>query len=115
MCLLLAPVLNAVLHLNSLPTALLVGVAAIPLTYMGAQAGVLQGERRWGILGLVYLAQGLGRVFFGVGLIVFWPTEFAAMAGVALGLLGAGHHRRAGAVATARRTPRTARGTPGSS
>lgn len=84
-CLLLAPVLNAVLHLHSLPTALLVGLAAIPLTYMGAQAGVLQGERRWAILGLVYLAQGLGRVFFGVGLLIFWPTEFAAMAGVALG------------------------------
>jgi O-antigen/teichoic acid export membrane protein len=84
-CLALAPVLNAVLHLHSLPTALMVGVAAFPLTYMGAQAGVLQGERRWGLLALVYLAQGLGRVSFGVGLMVFWPTEFAAMAGVALG------------------------------
>jgi O-antigen/teichoic acid export membrane protein len=84
-CLLLAPVLNAVLHLHSLPTALLVGVAAFPLTYMGAQLGVLQGERRWGLVALVYLAQGLGRVFLGLGLIVFWPTEFAAMAGVALG------------------------------
>jgi O-antigen/teichoic acid export membrane protein len=84
-CLLLAPVLNAVLHLHSLPTALLVGVSTFPLTYMGAQLGVLQGERRWGLLALVYLAQGLGRVVFGVVLIVFWPTEFAAMAGVALG------------------------------
>jgi O-antigen/teichoic acid export membrane protein len=84
-CLALAPVLNAVLHLESLPTALMVGVAAFPLTYMGAQAGVLQGERRWGLLALVYLAQGLGRIVFGVALIVFWPTEFAAMAGVALG------------------------------
>ncbi|WP_051246654.1 lipopolysaccharide biosynthesis protein [Nocardioides halotolerans] len=84
-CLALAPVLNAVLHLESLPTALMVGVAAFPLTYMGAQAGVLQGERRWGLLALVYLAQGLGRVFFGVGLLIFWPTELAAMAGVALG------------------------------
>jgi O-antigen/teichoic acid export membrane protein len=84
-CLALAPVLNAVLHLDSLPTALMVGVAAFPLTYMGAQSGVLQGERRWGMLALVYLAQGLGRLCFGVGLIIFWPTEFAAMAGVALG------------------------------
>jgi O-antigen/teichoic acid export membrane protein len=84
-CLALAPVLNVVLHLDSLPTALMVGVAAYPLTYMGAQAGVLQGERRWGPLALVYLGQGLGRVFFGVGLMAFWPTEFAAMAGVALG------------------------------
>ena len=84
-CLALAPVFNAVLHLDSLPTALLVGVAAFPLTYMGAQAGVLQGERRWGLLALVYLSQGIGRLSFGVGLIIFWPTEFAAMAGVALG------------------------------
>ena len=47
-CLALAPVLNAVLHLNSLPTALMVGVAAFPLTYMGAQAGVLQGRTSLG-------------------------------------------------------------------
>jgi O-antigen/teichoic acid export membrane protein len=84
-CLALAPLLNVVLHLHSLPTALLVGVAAFPLTYMGAQAGVLQGERRWEPLALVYLAQGIGRIAFGLALIVFWPTEFAAMAGVALG------------------------------
>jgi O-antigen/teichoic acid export membrane protein len=85
LCLALAPLLNVVLHLHSLPTALLVGVAAFPLTYMGAQAGVLQGERRWEPLALVYLAQGIGRVAFGLVLILIWPTEFAAMAGVALG------------------------------
>jgi O-antigen/teichoic acid export membrane protein len=84
-CLLLAPVLNSVLHLNSLPTALLVAVSAVPLTYMGAQAGVLQGERRWEPLALLYLAQGVGRLGFGLVLILLWPTEFAAMAGVALG------------------------------
>jgi O-antigen/teichoic acid export membrane protein len=84
-CLLLAPVLNSVLHLNSLPTALLVAVSAVPLTYMGAQAGVLQGERRWEPLAVLYLAQGVGRLGFGLVLILIWPTEFAAMAGVALG------------------------------
>jgi O-antigen/teichoic acid export membrane protein len=84
-CLLLAPLLNAVLHLHSLPTALLVGVSAIPLTYMGAQAGVLQGERRWSQLAVLYLSQGVGRVGFGVVLLVFWKTEFAAMAGATLG------------------------------
>jgi O-antigen/teichoic acid export membrane protein len=84
-CLLLAPVLNSVLHLHSLPTALLVGVSAIPLTYMGAQAGVLQGERRWSPLAFLYLAQGVGRFGFGLVLILIWPTEFAAMAGVAIG------------------------------
>ena len=84
-CLALAPVLNAVLHLDSLPTALMVGLAAFPLTYMGAQAGVLQGERRWSPLALVYLAQGVGRFGFGLVLILIWPTELAAMAGVAFG------------------------------
>jgi O-antigen/teichoic acid export membrane protein len=85
LCLALAPVLNAVLHLDSLPTALMVGVAAFPLTYMGAQAGVLQGERRWSPLAMVYLAQGIGRFAFGLVLILIWPTELAAMAGVAFG------------------------------
>jgi O-antigen/teichoic acid export membrane protein len=84
-CLALAPLLNAVLHLDSLPTALMVGLAAFPLTYMGAQAGVLQGERRWSPLALVYLAQGVGRFGFGLVLILIWPTELAAMAGVAFG------------------------------
>jgi O-antigen/teichoic acid export membrane protein len=85
LCLALAPLLNAVLHLESLPTALLVGVTAFPLTYMGAQAGVLQGERRWGPLALVYLGVGLGRIGFGTVLILISPGEFTAMAGVAVG------------------------------
>ena len=84
-CLLLAPVLNTVLRLESLPTALLVCVAAVPLTYMGAQAGVLQGEQRWEPLALVYLSAGLGRILIGTGLILARPGEFSAMLGVALG------------------------------
>lgn len=85
LCLLASPVLNTVLQLHSLPTAMLVSLAAAPLTLMGAQAGVLQGERRWEPLALVYLTQGLGRVACGLGLMAVWPTEFAAMLGVALG------------------------------
>lgn len=85
LCLLLAPLLNIVLRLDSLPTAMLVALAVAPLTLMGAQAGVLQGERRWGPLAGIYLAQGLGRVACGVGLMLVWRTEFAAVLGVALG------------------------------
>lgn len=85
LCLAGAPILNIVLRLESLPTAMLVAVAAFPLTLMGAQAGVLQGERRWGPLALVYLAQGVGRIGFGTALVVIWPGEFTAMLGVALG------------------------------
>ena len=111
-CLALAPVLNAVLHLDSLPTALMVGVAAFPLTYMGAQAGVLQGERRWGLLALVYLAQGLGRVVFGVVLISVWPTRVRRDGRRRARLLAARADRLAGPAAPAhRRTPQ--RGAPG--
>lgn len=85
LCLLLAPVLNAVLRLDSLPTAMLIALAAAPLTVMGGQAGVLQGERRWEPLALIYLVQGLGRVGCGLGLVLLWPTEFAAILGVAIG------------------------------
>jgi len=85
LCLLLAPVFDAVLKLESLATAALVAVAAVPLTVMGGQAGILQGERRWEPLALVYLTQGLGRVVCGTALMVIWRTEFAAMLGVALG------------------------------
>lgn len=84
-CLLVAPAVNLALHLHSLPTALLLCVAAVPLTYMGAQAGVLQGERRWVALSLLYLALGLGRVVVGVPLMLIWPSELSAFAGVAVG------------------------------
>ena len=85
LCLLISPVVWTVLQLDSVLTAMLVAFAVGPLTYMGAQAGILQGEGRWGPLAVVYLFQGLGRVIFGVALMVFWPTEFSAMLGVALG------------------------------
>jgi O-antigen/teichoic acid export membrane protein len=81
----LSPVINEVLHLESLPTALLVGLTAIPLTYMGAQAGVLQGERRWVPLALIYLGQGVGRVLGGTIAIVVAPGEFSAMLGLVTG------------------------------
>jgi O-antigen/teichoic acid export membrane protein len=45
--LVLSPLLNVALRLDSLPTAALIAVTAVPLTIMGGQAGVLQGERRW--------------------------------------------------------------------
>ncbi|WP_121252679.1 oligosaccharide flippase family protein [Nocardioides ferulae] len=85
LCLLLAPVLNVVLRLDSLASAAMVALTAAPLTIMGGQAGVLQGERRWEPLSLVYLTQGVARVVCGVGLMLLWRTEFAAILGVAIG------------------------------
>ena len=84
-CLALTPVLNTVLRLDSIPTALLVAVTAVPLTYMGAQSGVLQGEQRFESLALIYLSAGVARIGIGTALIMVRPGEFSAMLGVALG------------------------------
>ena len=83
--LVLTPLVNRVLKLDSLATAALVAVAAVPLTMMGGQAGVLQGERRWWPLAIMYIASGLPRLVIGTALILWHPNETAAMLGVALG------------------------------
>ena len=79
---LLSPVLDRVLRLDSIRTAALVGVTAVPMTIMGGQAGILQGERRWMPLSLVYIAAGVPRIVLGTALMAYSPTEFAAMVGV---------------------------------
>lgn len=84
LCLLLSPVIDAMVRLDSLGTATLIAFAAVPLTMMGAQAGILQGERRWLPLALIYLAVGVPRLLLGAASIVWVPTEFAAMLGVAV-------------------------------
>ena len=82
--LVLSPVVAQLLRLDSVVTAALVAFAAVPLTAMGAQAGVLQGERRWGALGAVYVASGLPRLALAGGLLLWQPTELVAVVGVAL-------------------------------
>src|SRR6185436_13789246 len=47
------------LRLDSLLPAVLLAIAAVPLTIQGGQAGILQGERRWLPLALLYLAMGI--------------------------------------------------------
>lgn len=85
--LVLAPVVWQVLRLDSIIPALLLAAGAVPLTIMGGQAGVLQGERRWLPLALVYLALGIPRLVLGTAAILVRPTEGAAMAGVAVAML----------------------------
>jgi len=80
----LSPVLERVLRLDSIYPALLLALGAIPLTVMGAQAGILQGERRWAPLALVYLAVGVPRIVIGTVALVVRPTEGSAMAAVTL-------------------------------
>lgn len=75
---------ESILHLDSIYPALLIAVTAVPLTIMGGQCGILQGERRWFELSLVYLAMGVPRLAVGIGAMLVRPTEGAAMAAVTL-------------------------------
>ena len=79
------PLVTWLLRLDSWVTAALLAVATIPLTVMGGQAGILQGERRWLPLAGIYLMTGVGRVVFGVVALVLEPHALGAMVGVALG------------------------------
>lgn len=85
--LLAAPVTNATLRLESLATAALVGLCAVPLTMMGAHAGILQGERRWRPLAWLYVAAGVPRLAVGTALVLWQPTELAATSGVLVGMV----------------------------
>ena len=60
-----SPLVWHVLRLEGIVPAILVAVSAIPLTMVGGQAGILQGERRWLALGGLYLAMGVPRLLFG--------------------------------------------------
>jgi O-antigen/teichoic acid export membrane protein len=85
--LLLSPLLDRLLRLESLGAAVLLALTAVPVTVVGGQLGVLQGERRWWPVAVLYLASGISRLVLGVGLLVWRPTASAAMAGVLLGAL----------------------------
>ncbi|WP_231482809.1 lipopolysaccharide biosynthesis protein [Nocardioides sp. URHA0020] len=83
--LVLAPLLNVVLRLESLPTAALLALVSIPFTIMGGQAGILQGERRWGALSVLYLLSGVPRLIIGTALIAWQPSELTALAATGIG------------------------------
>ncbi|MEQ6901729.1 oligosaccharide flippase family protein [Nocardioides sp. YIM 152588] len=77
-----APLVADLLHLDGVLPAVLLALCVVPVTVMGGQAGVLQGERRWFPLSLLYLAVGVPRVLFGGGFLLLWRTETSAMLGV---------------------------------
>ncbi len=79
------PVLTPALHLDSWLDVPLMAVAMVPLTLMGAQSGILQGERRWLPLAGIFLGMGLGRLLFGLATVAWRPDSTGAMLGVALG------------------------------
>ncbi|WP_340538755.1 oligosaccharide flippase family protein [Nocardioides sp. GXZ039] len=81
-CLALTPLLAHVVRLDNIWPVVLMALSTAPLTVVGAQAGVLQGERRWRSLGVVYLGLGVGRLAVGTACIVLRPDATAAMAAV---------------------------------
>jgi O-antigen/teichoic acid export membrane protein len=80
-----SPLITLVLHLDSWLPVALVGVTAVPLSIMGGQAGILQGERRWGPLAGIYLSMGLGRLIFGTIGVEIEPNTVGAMIGITIG------------------------------
>ena len=80
-----SPLVVAMLNLDSWLVAGLIAVTVVPLTVMGGQAGILQGERRWGPLALIYLGMGLGRLTFGLVALLVAPDNLGAMVGVTVG------------------------------
>lgn len=80
----LAPVVDRVLHLDDLRAAALVGITLVPMTVVGGQLGILQGQRRWTALSWVYTANGVPRLLVGAALIAVEPSAFVAMAAVAV-------------------------------
>src|SRR4051812_37507409 len=64
--LLASPLVSNLLNLHSMGVAVLIAITVVPLTVMGGQAGILQGERRWGPLAAIYLGLGVGRLAFGL-------------------------------------------------
>lgn len=81
----LAPVVNVLLRLDDLRTAALVGLTVVPMTIMGGQAGVLQGERRWRALAVLYVAAGVPRLVIGGVLVTVEPSEVSALTAVLVG------------------------------
>lgn len=77
-----APAVWHLLRLDGITPAILLGLCVVPVTVMGGQAGVLQGERRWLPLSLVYLSVGVPRVLLGGGFLLVSATETSAMLGV---------------------------------
>lgn len=101
-CAVLTPVITWTLALGTWHAALMIAMSAVPLTIMGGQAGILQGEQRWRPLAGVYLGMGLARLLLGVVLMILVPSAFGAMLAVAIGAwvpavvggLALGHTRR---------------------
>lgn len=77
--------LTPALKLDSHWPVVLCGAALVPLTIMGAQSGIAQGQERWGALTAIYLGNGFGRLLGGTAGLVISATPTSAMIGLAVG------------------------------
>jgi len=73
------------LRLDSAWPVVLAGATLVPLTVMGAQAGIAQGSERWRTLTGIYLANGFGRLLCGTIAVLVVPSATSAMVGIAVG------------------------------
>lgn len=78
------PLIDRMLRLGNWPATVLLGLTLVPLTIMGGQAGILQGERRWVPLAWVYVAFGAPRLVLGSALLWWRPSATTAMVAVAV-------------------------------
>ncbi|MGH1562739.1 lipopolysaccharide biosynthesis protein [Mumia sp. DW29H23] len=81
----LSPLLAEILQLDSVWPVVLCGGAVVPLTLMGALAGITQGQHRWTSLSAVYIMSGVGRVVFGTAAMAISATPTSAVAGIMVG------------------------------
>jgi O-antigen/teichoic acid export membrane protein len=81
-----SPLVDSTLRLDSAASALLIAAGAVPMTIMGTQIGVLQGERRWADLAWVYAVSGSTRLGVGILLLAWRPTLVWGVAGIVAGL-----------------------------
>ncbi len=77
--------LTTYLRLDSYLPVALAALALIPLTIMGVQMGIAQGEHKWSALAIIYLANGFGRFAGGLIALLISPTATSAMVGIAIG------------------------------
>ncbi|RLV55224.1 polysaccharide biosynthesis protein [Aeromicrobium phragmitis] len=78
-------IMTPALRLDSPVPVALCGAMIVPLTVMGAQAGVAQGCERWHKLSAIYLGNGFGRLIGGCAGILLFSDATGAMLGLAVG------------------------------
>ena len=78
-------IMTPALRLDSFWPVILCGATLVPMTVMGAQAGIAQGTSRWGFLTAIYIGNGLGRMVGGTVALLISPTPTSAMIGIAIG------------------------------